>query len=323
MPIRSAVNQYPGANAHLLSYCQAAEKTKRRHWEGFHDGYIIHAQATLGAALEPYGYVVENVTSLQVRERDPETGPAAERFYPERSDLGVLYDPLPEQSYPPPSGNNPVTPGSLTLPIPDTIRLKPSAFLHALAIREIKPSDDYHKIVAWIELLSPSNKPGGADARDYFSKRLTLIAAEIPLIEIDLLHKQTPVLAGVPIYRPGRGQVADAKAYSIAITDPRPDSRLGGYTQIFPFDVDAPFPTIPVPLLGEQSYPFNFGVPFNLTFAMAAHYRLADYEQLPDEFDSYLPRDQAVIRARMRAVNRHRHELDHGPFPIDLQLDSP
>jgi len=73
MPIRSAVNQYFGPNAHFLSHCQAGDRTKRKRWEGFHDGYIIHAQETLGAALEPYGYIVENVTSLQVCERDPKT----------------------------------------------------------------------------------------------------------------------------------------------------------------------------------------------------------------------------------------------------------
>ncbi len=201
--------------------------------------------------------------------------------------------------------------------------MKSAEFLHALAIREFNRTDD-NKIVAWIELLSPSNKPGGADARDYFSKRLTLIAAEIPLIEIDLLHKQAPVMAGIPIYRPGRGQMAEAKPYYLAVTDPRSDSHWGGYSQIFPFGVDEPFPTIPIPLLGELTYLFNFGVPFNLTFSMAAHQRLVDYEQLPIEFDSYLGRDQAAIRTRMATVRAHRHELDQGPFPVvrDHQLDS-
>ncbi len=320
MPIRSAVNQYLGANAHFLSYCQSADKTKRKRWEGFHDAYIHDIQRVLSTALEPYGYAVDNTTSLQVREYDPEANRGVDRFHPERSDLGIFHDPIPDFSYSTPTNDRLITPGVLTLPIPDTFRLGETEFFHALAVRDIQQTDDFNKIVAWIELLSPSNKPGGADARDYLNKRLTLVAAEIPLVEIDLLHKQAPVIAGIPLYRPGRGQVADAKPYSITVTDPRPAASSGGYTRVFSFAVDEPFPMIPVPLLGELNHPFDFGVPFNQTFALAVHHRLVDYEQLPEDFDSYQSRDQAAIQVRMRTVQFHRDELEQGPFSIDNRL---
>ena len=320
MPIRSAVNQYLGPNTHFLSYCQSIDKTKRKRWEGFHDAYIHDIQRTLGAALEPFGYAVDNTTSLQVREYDPESNQEIDRFHPERSDLGILHDPTPNISYPSRVNDRLITPGVLTLPIPDTFRIDETEFFHALAIREIKQTDDSGKIVTWIELLSPSNKPGGADARDYLSKRLTLVAAEIPLIEIDLLHKQAPVIAGIPLYRVGRGQSTDAKPYSITVTDPRPDAPSGGFTRVFSFGVDAPFPIIPIPLIGDFNHPFDFGVPFNQTFSLAVHHRLVDYEQLPEEFDSYQPRDQTAIQDRMRIVQFHRDELEQGPFSIDNDL---
>lgn len=320
MSVRSALNQYLGANAHFLSYCQSADKTKRKRWAGFHDAYIHDIQRTLGAALEPFGYAVDNTTSLQVREYDPESDQETGRFHPEKSDLGVFHDPAPDFSYPTPAPDRLMTSGVLTLPIPDTFRLDETAFFHALAIREIKQTDDWGKIVAWIELLSPSNKPGGADARDYLSKRLTLVAAEIPLIEIDLLHKQAPVIAGIPLYRPGRGQAANAKPYLITVTDPRPGAPSSGYTRVFSFKVDEPFPLVPIPLLGEFDHPFDFGVPFNQTFALAVHHRLVDYEQLPEDFDTYQLRDQAAIQARMRIVQLRRDQLEQGPFPADGNL---
>ena len=320
MSIHSAINQYLGVNAHFLSYCQSIDKTKRKRWEGFHDAYIHDIQHVLGTALEPYGYAVDNTTSLQVRERDLDLAQPSGPFYPERSDLGVLYDPVDDLTDRLPAASRVVTPGTLTLPIPDTVRLDEQAFLRALAVREIRQTEDFNKIVAWIELLSPSNKPGGADARDYLNKRLTLIAAEIPLVEVDLLHKQSPVMAGVPVYRSGRGQSPNAKPYTIAVTDPRQDVSSGGYTQVYAFGVDELFPDVPIPLLGELSYSFNFGQPFNQTFALTIHHRLVDYEQLPEDFDSYQTHDQTAIQLRMRVVQLHRHELDRGPFPIDDRL---
>ena len=327
MPIRSSVNQYLGANAHFLSYCQSSDKTKRKRWEGFHNAYIVKIQETLGSALEPYGYVVDNVTSLQVRERDPEASHEPNGFYLEKSDAGVFYDPEPDHSYLTPVSNRAMLSGTLTLPIPETFRMDETRYLHALAVRDVRETDDFNKIVAWIEVLSPSNKLGGADARDYVNKRLTLVAAEIPLIEIDLLHKQLPVIEGIPVYRPGRGQATDAKPYSISVTDPRPDVQFGGYTEVFSFAVDKPFPVVPVPLLSELSHPFDFGVPFNQTFALPVHYRVVDYEQLPEDFETYQTPDRIAVQNRMRVVQLHAHELDHGPFPVSdslpLNTDNP
>ena len=73
-------------------------------------------------------------------------------------------------------------------------------------------------------------------------------------------------------------------------------------------------------MIGDFNHLFDFGVPFNQTFSLAVHHHLVDYEQLPEEFDSYQSRDQAAIQARMRIVQFHRDELEQGPFSIDNGL---
>ena len=75
------------------------------------------------------------------------------------------------------------------------------------------------KPVAWIEILSPSNKPGGSQQRTYLEKRDTLLeAAEFSFIEIDYLHKSSPTIAQVPDYT---RQENGAAAYRVAVLDPR------------------------------------------------------------------------------------------------------
>ncbi len=167
------------------------------------------------------------------------------------------------------------------------------------------------------EVLSPSNKPGGQDWDDYAGKRLSIIAAGIPLLEIDYLHKQPPVLAGLPRYRGNARKKlpADptAKAYNIAITDPRP-TLYSGSTQVYPFGVDEEVPSVPIPLSGDTVLPFDFGAVYNRTFSLSAHFLLVDYEQVPAEFKTYTPKDQTKIRERMELIARHHHELEKGPF---------
>jgi hypothetical protein len=55
--------------------------------------------------------------------------------------------------------------------------------------------------VAWIELLSPSNKPGGQDASYYRDKRLKLLQSGVVFVELDYLHESSPTFEGFPSYR--------------------------------------------------------------------------------------------------------------------------
>ena len=46
--------------------------------------------------------------------------------------------------------------------------------------------------VAWIDLLSPSNKGGSLDARTYRDKRRPLLLNGVVLVELDYLHETPP-----------------------------------------------------------------------------------------------------------------------------------
>lgn len=312
MPIQSRVNQYLGINAHLQSHYQA-----QGGWPAFHDNHITHLQEILGDHLEPYGYIVDNAASLQVRRHEPKS--PEPNLHVEKPDVAIRAHGIS-------SPKNDIQVRSadahfLVLSIPEASGLDEKQFLRALAIREAKPkSSQLGPIVCWLEVLSPSNKPGGQDWDDYAGKRLSIIAAGIPLVELDYLHKQPPVIAGIPRYRPDtrKKQFADptANAYNIAVTDPRPTLYIGR-TQVYPFGVDEAVPPIPIPLQGTDTLPFDFGAVYNRTFNLSAHFLLVDYEQLPAEFKTYATRDQEIIRRRMGLIALHRSELEHGPFALE------
>ncbi len=309
MPIQSRLNQYLGVNAHLQSHYQAEGG-----WPAFHDNHITHLQEMLGDQLEPYGYIVDNAASLQVRYHDPT--PQFPDVHFEKPDVAIREHRTPKDIG---ASHTAITaPQVLVLSIPEASGLDEKQFLRALAIREAKPKESQlGRIVTWIEILSPSNKPGGQDWNEYAGKRLSIIAAGIPLVEVDYLHKQPPVIAGLPRYRANvrKKLSADpaAKAYNIAITDPRP-TLYTGRTQVYPFGVDEHIPQISIPLSGNDTLPFDFGLVYNRTFSLSAHYLLVNYEQPPVEFKTYTAKDQARIRNRMALIVAHRHELDHGPF---------
>ncbi len=303
MTTHSRVNQYAGINAHLQSHYRAEGG-----WPAFHDNHITHLQEMLGDKLEPLGYIVDNIASLQVRRYDAVVGESKE--YVERSDVAVREHRT--ASSPTPLHPNPTAPHVLILSIPDAAELSEEQFFRALAIREVTPKESrLGRIVTWIEVLSPSNKPGGQDWDDYAGKRLSIIAAGIPLIEIDYLHKQPPVIAGLPHYcanaRKKLQADVTAKAYNIAVTDPRP-TIYEGSTQVYPFGVDEKVPPIPIPLNGTDVLPFDFGTVYNRTFSLSAHYLLVDYDQLPAEFGTYSPQDQAIIQKRMALVTAHQSD---------------
>jgi hypothetical protein len=310
MAITSPYNQYFGVNAHLHSYYQAEGG-----WPAFHDSYIVHVQETLDTSLRPFGYVVDNAASLQVREIDPE---ADDRTYLEKTDVAIRdFEPQSPIPHRPLSSG----PNVLTLSIPEAVGLTEAKLLRALAIREVDANDKRPgRVVTWIEVLSPSNKPGGQDWEEYAGKRLSLMKAGIVLVELDYLHKQPPVVAKLPRYRANakskQGADPNAQPYYIAVTDPRP-SLYAGKTVVYPFGIDDPIPPVVLPLREQHEYETDFGVPYHQTFRVGIHAFLIDYEQPPLEFQTYNERDQRRIRAKMLTIADHRHELNAVPFPMN------
>src|SRR5690606_21419007 len=106
--------------------------------------------------------------------------------------------------------------------------------------------------VAWVELLSPSNKPGGQDWLAYREKRQNIISAGIVFVEMDYLHESAPTFTRFADYRPRKGETdVDAQPYRIKSTEPHLDPESGAcWLGLFP--VDRPLPVLDNPLNGDD-----------------------------------------------------------------------
>jgi hypothetical protein len=307
-PVRSAKNQYQGINAHLHSYWQAEGG-----WNGFHTAHIGDLGKTLKARLLPMGYTADLEPSLQIRRLDHPIGE------PE-SDV-TIYDLDPVRSRQPHSPHSPRS-EVLVLPIPELLNERPLSEkqFQAVAIYELSPGKRGQP-VAWIELLSPSNKGSSQDAETYREKRSKLLQSGIVFVEVDYLHESAPTLHKVADYRARKGQTSlpGSHPYRIAVMDPRPRF-VEGLGHVVEFDVDAPIPIIDIPLNAGDMLGFDFGVPYAKTFEeMLYGAEFVDYSQFPVRFDRYSLDDQARIAGRMLAVleaARDGVDLENRPFPV-------
>lgn len=313
LPVRSIKNQYRGINAHLHSFLQSEGG-----WPEFHTRHIVHLADALKSILLPMGYTTAIEPSIQIRRIDTFSEPA----YPE-ADIAV-YDFDSSRLQKPLSPLRISHPGELVLSVEDMLREESLSEkdYNAIKIYELKPVKlDRGEPIAWIELLSPSNKPGGQDARTYFNKRASLIEGGMVFIEIDYLHESSPALPGVPNYRIRKNQASetDAHPYRIVIADPRPDIK-SGVVRVNEFDVDAPIPTLIIQLSGDDTLTFDFGLPYQKAYVEALYgLEWVDYSRLPIHFERYSLADQTRIAARMLAVleaARDGIDLESGTFPV-------
>jgi hypothetical protein len=258
-PVRSIKNQYRGINAHLHSYWQAEGG-----WDSFHANHITFLTSALKAKLLPMGYTAESQQSLQIRRAGEPAGK------PE-SDV-TLYDSdvfRARKPYAPPGDMG--LPNQLVLSMPDAANtVEEIAQYRAVVIYSYDtPSKDQGEPVAWLELLSPSNKPGGQDAVYYRNKRWKLLQSGIVFIELDYLHESAPTFDGIPSYTPiGKPPVRDVGAhpYRVVVADPRPVFDEG---KVYPheFDADREIPTVPIPLNDGDVLKFDFNAPYQRTYA--------------------------------------------------------
>lgn len=320
MTVSSIKNQYPGINAHLHSFWQSVGG-----WSRFHTNHIPDLMRTMRPLLLPLGYTADLEPSLQVRRIDDDD----KTIDTPESDVTV-YDLNTERSRQKRTSPQSAGMGEMVLTLPAALfgpTLSQKEY-SAVKIYETKSGKlDPGSPVAWIELLSPSNKPGHPDADEYFEKRLKILRSGIVFIELDYLHESAPTLNGIPNYRRRRGHPADddARAYRIIVIDPRP-TLDDGIARVTEFDVDAPIPTISIPLSGEDTFHFDFGKPYQKTFEETLYgLERVDYSEFPPNFNRYSADDQARIANRMMVVLEAAHngvDLETGPFTTkNLPLD--
>jgi uncharacterized protein DUF4058 len=312
-PVRSVKNQYLGINAHLHSALQT-----QGGWAAFHSSHIDDIMRLLRARLLPMGYTAKLEKSLQIRRMDESDDPEAEEtFY----DSDSLHLSQPSETFS--VGKD----GEMVIGLAEMLRITQPEIKYswAVGVYQTAIEEFADRIpVAWIELLSPSNKPGGQDVGYYLTKRFELLHEGCVFVEIDYLHESAPTFGGFASYPiPGKGAKLllkpEACAYRILVADPRPNI-IEGEGHIYNFKVDEPIPVVNIPLNASDLLEFDFGAPYAKTFEETFYgVEVVDYSQLPQNFDRYSEDDQARIVARMLAVieaAQSGQNLEDGPFPV-------
>jgi hypothetical protein len=305
-PVRTHKNQYRGINAHLHSLWQAEEG-----WADFHGPHITDIYRDMNRKLLPMGYIAHVERSMQIRRWD-------DMPVRPRSDI-LIRDTQPER------GRQPA-PAVLAEPAHSTVAdlllatedsEKP---WRAIAIYrgERRQADTP---VAWLEILSPTNKRPGADRRDYIAKRQNLLDAGVVFVEIDYLHEYPSTFRSLLDYtRPDERD--EAHPYHIVMLDPRPDIWTGPAVNNG-FNVDDPIPPLTITLLENDQLTIDFDELYQNSFEAGFygdHY--IDYAALPVHFDRYSPADQARIARRMLAVLA-ASETERSTPPLPVQKDLP
>jgi hypothetical protein len=309
MPLQAQENQYMGVNAHANGWLQMNHK-----WRIFHNSHITDLTRAIDRAL-PSGYIAVTEESLQLEIADSPPDEDSPAYRP-RPDATIFDQGLRERTHMPTE----VSPVGIITPTVETVHLEQTE-LSAVMIYELTDNRELGRPVTRIELLSPTNKPPYAGAREYEQSRNGALQSGVCLIEIDYLHQQPSMNRILPEYPRQMG----SHPFSITVHDPRP-SIYEGKTYTIPFDVDQPIPRFDIPLdHGDKVSDFDLGAVYHYTFAQSrVLQQKADYEQAPVDWGTYSKADQERITNRMRMVDGLRRagkNLDtEGRLPVDRDL---
>ena len=142
------------------------------------------------------------------------------------------------------------------------------------------------KLVAAIELLSPSNKRTGGGREEYIDRRDNFLSAGVHLIELDLLRRGTRL--------PMRDELPLAPYFAfVSRAENRP---MAG---VWPISLREALPTIPVPLLpGDADVALELQVALNQTYDAFGFDLELDYRKPPEV--PLQAEDQAWADERLR-----------------------
>ncbi len=234
---------FPGMDPYLEGYL----------WPDVHSALASKIRQQLAPRLRP-NYIARLEIDL------------AEDPFPE-GEIGILYPDVEILAAPERQGQSAATtdsalaisPPALSLPVSQAISLR----LTSIEIRDTAQN----RLVTSIEILSPVNKrePG---LTTYRQKRRRLYQAGVHLLELDLLRRGT---------RPFAQPRLPAVAYCIALTRDRAPQ-----TEIWPVELSAPLPVVPVPLRAPDSdVPLALQTALTEIYDEAAYDLSLDYQQPP------------------------------------------
>jgi hypothetical protein len=285
------MNPFPGVNPHLNSLLQTpGNEDEPSLFASFHATHIVQLADALNTVL-PTHYTAYPEQSLQVRGAEWDEVIRVERPRPDvsifRSGGGVMQ----------PAGVAALPTWEAPLQAAVDLRKRPLGIVIRAA--QADASSKLGRVVTRIEMLSPSNKPGGGGSSAYQSRRFEALELGIPLLEIDVIHELPPVLFDHPIYPQDNG----SHPYMIIISDPRPDFERGR-VRVFGFDIDEKIPALNIPLAGVDTLTFDFNAVYQQTFLSRRYHNLLDYQQTPERFVTYSAAHQAYIRKKMESLAR-------------------
>jgi hypothetical protein len=190
-------------------------------WQGFHLRYLAEISARLVAQVRP-NYIVMIDEHIYVNEL-----PDAPRKLVGRGDISVA-----GRGWP---GRGDEEGGGVAVEVleaPAEVLLE-AQDIERVPFLEVRDRQS-RKLIAVLELLSPSNKRGGPDRAQYLAKRDQLLASEAHFVEIDLLRGGQPM---PPADRPDCD-------YSVLVSRAEVRPRAG----FWPIGLRERLPIIPIPL---------------------------------------------------------------------------
>ncbi len=190
-------------------------------------------------------------------------------------------------------GTTAAAPAGLTAPV--LVRWDHEPIRHPFV--EIRDARGGGRVVAVVEIVSPSNKARGADREAYLRKRAEVLASDAHWVEIDLLRsgERLAVEPGLRAYLAGPGRAAQylvIVSHAAERRGPSPQSRVYGFT------LRDPLPRVELPLLpGDDAVPLDLPVAFARAYDSGPYAKVVDYAAEPEP--PLTPEDAAWARERV------------------------
>jgi Protein of unknown function (DUF4058) len=280
--LQAESNLFNGLNPHLMSLLQTAGfGATTSAYPSFHADHITHIKDFLNDYLPPQ-YIALTEPSLQIQARQQDTFIKDSQVAPDVA----IYKSQSTQAH----AQQPSTTADLQL----ELQLDELESWSSVAVYAVDHTIHGTPIVR-LELLSPANMSGGSYAEVYQQNRAKSLLSGTSLIEIDYLHEYASPVKGIPQYPIDK----QSKAYNITVSRPQIKK-----VDVYLFGVNEPLPSVLIPLVGEDFIRFDFGEPYTFTWKKSRFWFYIDYSQDPLRMNSYSPKDQEIIRARMQEIQQ-------------------